>query len=125
MALIFRCLIFIQKAENLRRDGRGLEHPGRLRSRWLDLKGKGMEGETGKALLLAEELDGPGSAISRVSYHGMAGKTGVAPNLMLAASHKVALNEGIMDAPAKNPEAGLARDPSARAFGMEAASCMR
>jgi hypothetical protein len=38
----------------------------------------------------------------------MAGKPGVAPDLMFAAGQKIALNESVMGAPAKNPEAGLA-----------------
>ena len=94
---------------------------GARRSGRLDLKGKGMEGQTGKAHLLAEKLEGPGRAVARIAHHGMAGKPGVAPDLMFAAGQKVALNEGVMGASAKNPEAGLARDRPARAFGMEAA----
>ena len=114
-------MIFLQKAEDLRGNGLGLEHLGRRPSRGLDLEGKGMEGETGKALLFAEELDGPGRAIARIAHHGVAGKAGVAPDLMLAAGQKVALNEGVMGAPAKNPETGLARGRLAGAFGTEAA----
>ena len=80
-----------------------------------------MEGQTGKAHLLTEELEGPRGAVARIAHYGMAGKPGVPPDLMLAAGQKVALNEGIMGASAKDPEAGLARGPLARAFGMEAA----
>ena len=52
----------------------------------------------------------------------MAGKPGVAPDLMFAAGQKIALNESVMGAPAKNPEAGLAWNRLAQAFGMEAAA---
>ena len=115
-------MVFLQKAENLRGNGRGLEHLGRRCLGWLDLKGKGMEGQTDKAHLLAEEPERPRSAVARIAHHGMASKPGVAPDLMLAAGKKVAPNEGVMGTSAKNPEAGLARDRPARAFGTEAAS---
>ena len=98
-----------------------MEHPGHRCSGWPDLKGKGMEGQTGEAHLLAEELDRPRGAVARIAHHGMAGKPGVAPDLMLAAGEKVARNKGVMGAPAKNPETGLARDHPARSFGMDAA----
>ena len=80
-----------------------------------------MEGQTGESRLLAEELEGPWCAVARIAHHGMAGKPGVAPDLVLAAGQKVALNEGIMDAPAKNPETGFARGSPARTFGMDTA----
>jgi hypothetical protein len=80
-----------------------------------------MESETGKAHLLTEKLEGTGCAVAAISHHGMAGKPCMAPNLMLAAGQKVALDEGVMGASAENPEAGLARYRPARAFGMEAA----
>jgi len=80
-----------------------------------------MEGQTGEAHLFAEELERPRGAVARIAHHGMAGKPGVAPDLMLAAGQKVALNEGVMGTPAKNPETGFAWDHFARAFGMEAA----
>jgi len=115
-------MVFLQKAENFRGNGRGLEYPGRRRSGRLDLKGKGVEGQADKALFLAEESEGPGCAIARIAYHGMASKPGVAPDLVLAAGHKVALNERVMSASAKNPVAGLARGGPARAFGKEAAT---
>ena len=89
---MIRSPVFLQKAENLRGNGRRLEHLGRCRSRWLDLKGKGMEGQTGKAHLLAEELERPRGAVARIAHHGMAGKPGVPPDLMLAAGQKVALD---------------------------------
>ena len=54
----------------------------------------------------------------------MAGKPGMPPDLMLAAGQKVALNERIMSAPAKDVKAGLARGHPTRAFGMETASCV-
>ena len=114
--------VLVQKAENLRRNGRGLEELGRPRPGRLDLKGERMERQTGKAHLLAEKLEGPGCAVATIAHHGMAGKPGVAPDLMLAAGQKVAPNEGVMGTSAKNPEAGLARDRPARAFGTEAAS---
>ena len=93
---------------------------GRCRSGQPDLKGEGMEGQTDKTQLLAEELEGPGCTVARIAYHGMAGKSGVTPDLMLAAGQKVALNEGIMGASAKDPESGLARNRPARAIGVEA-----
>ena len=80
-----------------------------------------MEGQTVKAHLLAEELEGPRCAVARIPHHGMTSKPGVAADLMFAAGQKVALNEGVMGASAKNPEAGLARGRPTRAFGMEAA----
>jgi len=80
-----------------------------------------MEGQTGEAHLFAEELERPRGAVARIAHHGMAGKPGVAPDLMLAAGQKVALNEGVMGAPAKNPETGFAQGRLAPAFGMEAA----
>jgi hypothetical protein len=117
----FRSLVFLQEAENLRGNGWGLEHPGHRCSGWPNLKGKGMEGQTGEAHLLAEELERPSGAVARIAHHGMAGKPGVAPDLMLAAGQKVALNEGVMGAPAENPETGFAQGHPARPFGMEAA----
>ena len=51
----------------------------------------------------------------------MTRKPGVTSDLMLVAGQMVALNEGVMGAPAKNPETGFARGHPARAFGMEAA----
>jgi hypothetical protein len=83
-----------------------------------------MEGQTDKTQLLAEELEGPGCTVARIAHHGMAGKSGVTPDLMLAAGQKVALNEGVMSASPKNPEAGLARGRPAWAFGTEAAPCL-
>ena len=117
----FRSVVFLQEAENLWGNGWGLEHPGHRCSGWPDLKGKGMEGQTGKAHFPAEELERPRGAVARIAHHGMAGKPGVPPDLMLAAGQKVALNEGVMGTPAKNPETGFAWDHFARAFGMEAA----
>jgi hypothetical protein len=116
--------VFLQEAENLRRNGWGLEHLGYSCRGCLDLKRKRMKGETGKAHLLTEKLEGPRGAVTRIAHHGVAGKPGVAPDLMLAAGQKVALDEGVMAAPAKNPETGFARGRHARAFGMEAASCL-
>jgi len=81
-----------------------------------------MEGQADKSPLLAEEPDGSGCAVAGIAYHGVAGKPGVAPDLVLAAGHKVALNESVMSTFAKNPVAGLARDRPARTLGMEAAS---
>ena len=119
-----RLPVFLHEAENLRGDGRGLEHPV-LRCRGCpDLKRKRMEGETGETHLLAEEPEGSGGAVAAIAHHGMAGKPGVAPDLVLAAGQKVALNEGVMRAPAKDPETGLARDRFARAFGAETAPCL-
>ncbi len=80
-----------------------------------------MEGQTDKTQLLAEELKRPRRAVAPIAHHGMTGKPGVAPDLMLAAGQKVALDEGVMGASAKNPEAGLARDRPAPAFRVEAA----
>jgi len=80
-----------------------------------------MEGQTGKAHLLAEELERPRRAVARIAHHGMAGKPGMAPDLMFAAGQKIALNEGVMGASAKNPEAGFAPGRPSRAFRMEAA----
>ena len=80
-----------------------------------------MEGQTDKAHLLAEELEGPRCAVARIAHHGMTRKPGVTPDLMLAAGQKVALNEGVMGASAKNPEVGLARDLPGGTLGMEAA----
>jgi hypothetical protein len=48
----------------------------------------------------------------------MTRKPGVTPDLMLAAGQKVALNEGVMGASLKDPEAGLRRDRSGAALGM-------
>ena len=48
----------------------------------------------------------------------MTRKPGVTPDLMLAAGQKVALNEDIMGASPKDPEAGLGRDRSGAALGM-------
>ncbi len=83
-----------------------------------------MEGETGKAHLVSEKLEGPRRTIARIAHHSMTGKAGVAPDLMLAASQQVALNEGVMGASAKNPEAGLARDRPTWTFWLEAAPCL-
>ena len=83
-----------------------------------------MQGQTGKAHLVSKEREGPRCAVTHIAHHGVASKAGVAPDLMLAAGQKVALNEGVMSASAKNPEAGLARGRPARAFGMEAAPCL-
>ncbi len=81
-----------------------------------------MEGQTGEARLFAEKLERPRCAVARITHHGMAGKPGVAPDLMLSARQKVALNEGIMGAPAKNPETCFARDFHARTSRTEAAA---
>ena len=81
-----------------------------------------MEGQADKAQLLAEELEGPWCPVPRITYHSMASKPCMAPDLMLAAGQKVALKEGVMSAPTKDPEAGLARGGPVRAFGVEAAS---
>jgi hypothetical protein len=48
----------------------------------------------------------------------MTRKPGVTSDLMLAAGQKVALNEGVMGASPKDPEAGLGRDRSGAALGM-------
>jgi len=80
-----------------------------------------MEGEAVKTHLLTQELEGPGCAVARIAHHGMSRKPGVTPDLMLAAGQKVALNEGVMGASPKDPEAGLGRDRPGAAFGMEAA----
>ena len=82
-----------------------------------------MEGQTGKALSLAEELEGPGRAVALIAHHGMTGEASMAPDLMLSAGQKLALDEGVVGASAKNPKAGFARDAVARAFGNEAATC--
>jgi len=111
-------MVIVQKAENLRGNGRRLEYLGRQRPGRLDLKGKGVEGQTSKALLLAEEPDGPGCAVARIAHHGMTRKPGVTSDLMLAAGQKVALNEGVMGASPKDPEAGLGRDRPGAALGM-------
>ncbi len=66
-----------------------------------------MEGETDETLLLTKELEGPGRAVAHIADHGMTGKAGVTPDLMLAAGQEVALNEGVMGASPKDPEAGL------------------
>jgi len=115
---ISRSLVFLQKTENLRGNGWGLEHLGCRRSGYLDLKGKGMEGEAVKTHLLAQELEGPECAVARIAHHGMARKPGVTPDLMRAAGQKVALNEGVMGASPKDPEAGLGRDRLGTALGM-------
>lgn len=81
-----------------------------------------MEGQTDKTRPLAEELQRPRSAVAPIAHHGMTGKPGVAPDLMLAAGQKVALDEGVMGASAKNPVAGLAGDRPAPALWVEAAS---
>lgn len=80
-----------------------------------------MEGQAGEAHLLSEKLERPRGAVARIAHHGMAGKPRVAPDLMLAAGPKVALNEGVMGAPAKDPETGFARGHLVPAFRMEAA----
>ena len=80
-----------------------------------------MEGQTGESHFLEEELVRPKGAVARIAHHSMAGKPGVAPDLMLAAGQKVALNKRVMGAPAKNPETGFARGPPAPPIGMEAA----
>ena len=114
--------VFFQKAKDVRRNSRRLEQLGRCRSGRLDLKRKGMEGQVGKPHRLAEELEGPGCAVAAVAHHGMAGKPGMAPDLMLSPCHEVALNEGIMGASPENVKAGdTGRWPS-RAFGMESAT---
>jgi hypothetical protein len=77
-----------------------------------------MEGEAVKTHLLAQELEGPGCAVARIAHHGMARKPGVTPDLMRAAGQKVALNEGVMGASPKDPEAGLGRDRLGAALGM-------
>ena len=117
----FRFLVLLKKTMDLRGKDRRLKHLGRRRSRRLDLKGKGMEGQAGKAHLLSEKLEGPGRAVARIAHHGMAGKPRVAPDLMFAAGQKITLNKGIMGASAKNPEAGFAPGRPGRAFRMEAA----
>jgi hypothetical protein len=48
----------------------------------------------------------------------MTRKPGVTPDLMLAAGQKVALNEGVMGASPKDPEAGLGRDRPGAALWM-------
>ena len=113
--------VLVQKAENLRRNGRGLKELGRPRPGRLDLKGERVECQTGKAHFLAEKLEGSGCAVATIAHHGMAGKPGVASNLMLAAGQKVAFDKSVMGASAENPEAGLAWGLPARAFGMDAA----
>ncbi len=80
-----------------------------------------MEGQTGEARL-AEKLEGTRGAVARIAHHGMAGKPSMAPDLMLSAGQKVALNEGIMGALAKNPETCFARDFHARTSRTEAAA---
>ena len=67
-----------------------------------------MERQAGKSHLRAEEVKGPGCAVSTIAYHGMASQPGVPSNLMLAAGQKVALDKGIMGASPKDPETGLA-----------------
>jgi len=47
----------------------------------------------------------------------MTRKPGVTSDLMLAAGQKVALNEGVMGASSKDPEARLGRDSPGAAFG--------
>jgi len=111
----------LKKAEDLRGKGRRLKHLGCRRTGRLDLKGKGMEGQTGKAHFFAEKLKRSGRAVARIAHHGMAGKPGMPPDLMFAAGQKVTLNEGVMGASAKNPEAGFAPGRPSRAFRMEAA----
>jgi hypothetical protein len=39
----FRSLVFVQKTEDFPGDGRGLEHLGRGRSGWLELKREGIQ----------------------------------------------------------------------------------
>jgi len=51
----------------------------------------------------------------------MTRKPGVTSDLMLAAGKKVALNEGVMGASPKDPEAGLGRDRHRAALGMVSA----
>ena len=83
-----------------------------------------MQRYTGETHLVSKEREGPTCAVARIAHHGVASKAGVAPDLMLAAGQKVALNEGVMSASLKNPKAGLARGRPAWAFGTEAAPCL-
>jgi hypothetical protein len=77
-----------------------------------------MKGETDKTHFFAYELEGPGCAVARIAHHGMTRKPGLTSDLMLAAGQKVALNEGVMGASPKDPEAGLGRDRPGAALGM-------
>jgi hypothetical protein len=113
--------VLLKKTEDLRGKGRRLKHLGCRRFGGLDLKRKRMESQTGKAHLIVEKLERPGSAVARIAHYGMAGKPRMAPDLMFAAGQKITLNEGVMGASAKNPEAGFAPGCPSRAFRMEAA----
>ncbi len=92
---------------------------GRGRSRCPDLKRKGMKREPGKSHFFTHEFDGSGGAVSGVACDGMARESSVTPDLMLAPGQKIALNKGVMSAPAKYPETGFARNSCARALRME------
>ncbi len=81
-----------------------------------------MEGQAVEAQSLAEEPERPGCPISAVAHDSMAREAGVAPDLMLAAGPKVALNQGVMGASPENTEARLARDCLAGTFGTEAST---
>ena len=115
-------LVFFQKAKDVRGDSRRLKQPRRCGSRGADLKRKGVEGQAGKPHRLSEELEGSGCAVTAIAHHCMAGKPGMAPDLMFSPSHEVALNEGIMGASPENAKAGLTWRCPARTFGMEAAT---
>ncbi len=82
------------------------------------MKREGMQRQASEACLLSKEPDGPRCAVAPIAHDGMAGKPGMPPDLMLAAAHKIALDEGIADASAKNPETGLAGESPAKAFRM-------
>ena len=112
-------LVFFEKTENLRGNGCRLKQLWCRCSGRLDLKRKRMERQARKSYLRAEEIEGPECAVSTIAYHGMAGEPGVPPDLMLAARQEVALNQGIVGASPKDPEAGLARHRISRAFGMK------
>ena len=80
-----------------------------------------MKGQPAKPQLLTEESRGAGCAVTRIADNGMAGKPGMAPDLMLAAGHQIAFDEGVTGAAAKNPEAGFSRYQRTLAFGTKAA----
>jgi hypothetical protein len=81
-----------------------------------------MERETVKTFLFAEKLDGPGCTVTPIAHHGMTREPGMAPDLMSAAGQEIALDERVMSAFLKDPEACFGLNPLAPAFGTGAPS---
>jgi hypothetical protein len=81
-----------------------------------------MEGKTVESQFVPEEPDRPGCSVTCIANHGMAGKPGVPPDLMLAPGPQVAFDERVPVALAKDPIKGLARKSHSGAFRMNPAS---